>query len=370
MDEKNITKTNQNEITCKNCAAKLKFKPGTTSLNCEYCGTMNEIVIDESKIREATREIDYEDFIQNTVDVSAQQQVTTVKCSGCGAETSFDPNVVSSQCDFCGSPMVANEGESHNAITPSALIPFKVEQNKGKEMFQTWLGKLWWAPNNLKKYASTGKLKGMYIPYWTYDSDTNTNYSGQRGTEYQVEESYTDSSGESKTRTVTKVRWTSVSGRVYNNFDDILVVASKSLPVKLQDKLEPWHLKELIPYDNKFLTGFKTESYQVDIKEGFGVAQNKMEPTIEKTVKSDIGGDRQRISSKNVSYNNTTFKHILLPLWISVYRYNDKAFRFMINGQTGEVQGERPYSWIKIALAIFVAIVILLIIFFIINASG
>ncbi len=370
MDKNKVTKTNQNEITCKNCAAKLKFKPGTTSLSCEYCGTKNEILIDKSKIREATREIDYQAFIQNTIDVSAQQEVTTVKCSGCGAETNFDPNIVSSKCDFCGSPMVANQGESHNAITPSALIPFKIEAKQGKRMFQVWLTKLWWAPNKLKQYARTGRLTGMYIPYWTYDSNTTSQYSGQRGDEYQVEEEYTNSEGESESRTVTKVDWTSVSGTVYNMFDDILIVGSKSLPVKLQDKLEPWNLNELIPYDNNFLSGFRTETYQVDVKDAWTGAQQKMEPTIEKTIKSDIGGDRQRISSKNVYYDNTTFKHILLPLWISAYRYNDKVYRFLINGQTGEVQGERPYSWIKIALAVIVAIIVLIILLVIFAAMG
>ena len=366
MEEKKITNTNQDEIICKNCAAKLQFKPGTTSLKCEFCGTMNEIEIDKEKLKEATKEIDFEAFINNNVDTAAKVEITTVKCGSCGAETTFDPNVTSSECDFCGSPMVADQKETQNIIKPSALLPFKIGQKDGLEKFQTWLKKLWWAPSKLKKYArQTGKITGIYLPYWTYDSNTVTRYSGQRGDNYQVEEQYTNSQGESDTRTVTKTRWTSVSGTVWDKFDDIFVVGTKSLPVKYLDKLEPWHLNELVPYDPKFLAGFKSETYGVDVKEGFTVAQGKMEPTINTSIKRDIGGDKQRISSKNINYNDITFKHILLPLWISAYRFKNKVYRFMINGQTGEVKGERPYSWLKITLAILAVIALIITLYFI-----
>lgn len=365
MEEPILSEHNQDEIICINCAAKLKFAPGTTHLKCEYCGAENEIKIDEEKLKDATKEIDFLEFINQQVSTAPTQEIITVKCNSCGAETTFDPNVVSSECEFCGSPMVAKQGEKHNVIQPKALLPFKVEQKKSLELFQTWIKKLWWAPNDLKKRArQTGKVNGVYIPYWTYDSRTHTNYRGQRGDDYQVREAY-QKDGRTEYRTVTKTRWSSVSGRVNNVFDDVLVVGSKSLPVKYVDKLEPWNFQELVPYEEKFLTGFKTETYQVDVKQGFDIAKIKMDPIIEQTIRRDIGGDHQRITSKSTQYNDITFKHILLPIWISAYRYNEKVYRFMVNGQTGEVQGERPYSWIKITLAIlFVIAVIAVIIYF------
>jgi len=363
METPKITSTNQDEIICKNCAGKLKFAPGTTNLKCEFCGTENTIEVDMNALREATQEIDYVNFIHTHSQTVPMQEVVTVKCGSCGAETTFTPNVTSSECDFCGSPMVAKQGESHNVIKPKTLIPFKIDSKKSIELFNNWLKNLWWAPNALKSRAKSDKLKGIYIPYWTYDSRTNTSYSGERGVNYQEQESYTNSEGKTAQRTVTKVHWTRVNGRVNDVFDDVLVVASRSLPVKYMDRLEPWNFSQLIPYEDKFLTGFKTESYQVDVKEGFEEAKGKMDVIIEKTIKRDIGGDHQRISSKNTQYNNITFKHILLPIWISAYKYNSKTFRFMINGQTGEVQGERPYSWIKITLAILVGIIAIIVIY-------
>ena len=140
------------------------------------------------------------------------------------------------------------------------------------------------------------------------------------------------------------------SGHVDNLFDDVLVVASKSLPREYVEKLEPWELQNLVPFNESYLSGFKTESYQIDLKEGFDDAKIKMDERIRAAVCSDIGGDHQRIHTLNTIYNNITFKHILLPIWISAYQYKEKVYRFLINGLTGEVQGERPYSWIKISL--------------------
>ena len=320
MEDPIIQETNQSEIICRNCSAKLKFAPGTTSLKCEYCGAENEIEIKQ----EAIEEIDFVSFIETEFNKEEKVEVATVRCNACGAETSMKENVVSDMCPFCGNPLVVKEGSTRSLLKPKSLLPFNIDPKKAQGLFQKWIGGLWFAPSGLKKYAQqTEKLTGIYIPYWTYDSNTSTSYSGQRGDNYQTSESYTttDSSGNAKTetRTVTKVRWT----------------------------------------DEKFLSGFKTESYQVDVKQGFDYAKVKMDKVIESTIRTDIGGDLQQISSKNTAYNDITFKHILLPLWISAYRYNQKVYRFMINARTGEVQGERPYSWIKITLAVLVGIAII-----------
>ncbi|MEO6306146.1 MAG: hypothetical protein ABIP51_23565, partial [Bacteroidia bacterium] len=147
---------------------------------------------------------------------------------------------------------------------------------------------------------------------------------------------------------VRHTNWFHASGTVNNSFDDILICASNSLPKKLVQDLEPWDLPELVSYNDQFLAGFVTESYQTELKPGFEEAKQRMLPIIQGTVRSDIGGDTQQIDSISTDYNDISFKHILLPLWISAYKYNEKVYRFTINARTGEVQGERPYSALKI----------------------
>jgi len=360
-NESFISETTQKDIVCKGCSGKLQFAPGTNHMKCPACGMENEIEV----TTQVFEELDFEKFVNEFKEQSAVQEVATVVCQGCGAQTTFNPNVVSDSCPCCGSPQVVKNASSTHSIQPKALVPFAIDQNKAFEDFSTWIKKLWFAPNALKKYASQQeKLTGLYIPYWTYDSKTSTDYTGERGDDYQTMESYTTvENGETvtKTRSVTHTRWSSVSGHVENVFDDVLVVASKSIPKEYVEKLEPWELEHMVPFDEKYLSGFKTESYQVDLKEGFEDGKNKMNEVISSTVCRDIGGDHQRIHSLNTIYNNITFKHILLPIWISAYQFKDKIYRFLINGRTGEVQGERPYSAIKIILAVLAAAAVILV---------
>jgi LSD1 subclass zinc finger protein len=344
-------------IKCSNCAANLKFKPGTSSLICDYCQTLNTI---EEKAAEII-ENDYHTFLKENGSGSAQQELTVCKCSSCGASTTLPPNITSSSCPYCDTPLIIQNASTCSIIQPKYLLPFKINRNEAKDKFTSWVKGLWFAPSKLKDYAahSAEKLNGMYMPFWTYDSDTTSGYTGMRGDHYYVTESYRDANGNSKTRQVRKTRWSSASGTVYNKFDDVLVCASASLPSKLTHALEPWDLHELKEYNNDYLAGFLTESYQLNLEAGFDSAKNIMHSSIQSSVRNAIGGDEQQISSINTSYNNISFKHILLPLWISAYQYKDKTYRFVINARTGEVQGERPYSIAKIMLLILAVLAVI-----------
>lgn len=356
--------TDNQKFPCRSCGAFLVFAPGSSHLKCPYCGTENEI--EESA--EVIEEINYESFIASGVLAAEKRQVAIVKCTSCGAESTLRPNVTSDECPFCGTALVVSTGSLCTVLQPKSLLPFQVEQKKGFDLFKNWLNNLWFAPNDLKRFAENHeKLNGLYIPYWTYDCQTNSRYAGERGDNYIVTETYTtveNGKNVTRTRQVTKIRWRSVSGSVYNEFDDVLVIASHSLPRTHTRALEPWDVKSLVPFNEKYLSGFRTESYQVDVRAGFEEAKQIMDETIRATIRRDIGGDHQRIHSVNTTYKNITFKHILLPIWLSAYRYKNKVFRFMVNGRTGEVQGERPYSWIKITLAVLAFIALACIIFF------
>ncbi len=279
----------------------------------------------------------------------------TVRCPGCTAETTFAPDITSDTCPFCGTPIVLTATTSKQ-IRPRSVLPFHIASREASNLFRTWLGRLWFAPNALKKLARTDRgLKGVYVPYWTYDSSATSWYSGQRGDDYWVTQTYsTIVNGKSvmRTRQVRRTRWSSASGVVWNGFDDVLVLASRTLPRAMAEKLEPWDLHSLEPYTDAFLSGFLAESYQIGLEEGFRLAEAIMDPVIRATVCRDIGGDHQRIHSLRTQHDNVTFKHLLLPIWIGAYRYRRKTYRFLVNARTGEVQGSRPYSWVKITLLV------------------
>lgn len=341
---------NASQFPCKDCGANLQFAPGQESLSCPYCGAHNEIKIKKEKVQEN----DFYKTLEMLDNTAETEEKPFVKCNVCSAQIEQVANIVSSDCPYCGSALVTTT-QSVKRIKPKSLLPFKITSNEAKRSFKEWIKGLWFAPNNLKKiHKLDNKLNGMYMPFWTYDSDTITHYTGARGTYYYVTKTRTvmrDGKSVTETYQERRTRWTNVSGTVYENFDDILILASHSLPRKYADELDPWDLQNLVPYQDQYLAGFKTESYQVDLKSGFKMAKNIMDDEIRQSIRYDIGGDEQRIYSVSSIYNDITYKHILLPVWVCAYRYKEKVYRFLVNARTGEVQGERPWSWIKITLA-------------------
>ncbi|MBN2724239.1 MAG: zinc ribbon domain-containing protein [Deltaproteobacteria bacterium] len=340
------------QFDCPQCAAQLEYDASKGAPVCPYCGFVSEVETTFEQKIEAVTELDYFEYLakhNEGNDESETEETLTVKCEGCYAESTVEAGQMSSECPFCGNNIVT-QSKSRRLLKPRAILPFTIDAKSGHEKWKTWINGLWFAPNKLKqtvKYAD--KLQGVYIPYWTYDASTETYYDGERG-----DTRYEKING----KKVPKIKWTHVSGDVTVDFDDILIVASHGVPHKYANRLDPWELEELVPYDDQYLSGFKAEAYQIDLQKGYEEARTIMDNYIDRTIRKDIGGDHQRIHSKDTSYENVTFKHILLPIWISAYQFNDKVYKFLVNGQTGKVQGERPWSWVKITLLILTLVAI------------
>ncbi|MEO1362773.1 MAG: primosomal protein N' (replication factor Y) - superfamily II helicase, partial [Pseudomonadota bacterium] len=174
---------------------------------------------------------------------------------------------------------------------------------------------------------------------------------GERGTVYYETQTVMRDGKRQQVR-VAKVRWQRTRGKVARFFDDVLVLASTSLPKRYTDALEPWDLSEMEPYAPEFLAGFRAEGYAVALEDGFEEARGYIDRIIARDIKFDIGGDRQRIHSVDTKLGKVTFKHVLLPVWLAAYKYRGETYRFVVNGRTGRVQGERPWSAWKITIAV------------------
>jgi len=339
------------QFPCAQCGAKLLFAPGKSSLRCPYC--THETPVPDSG--EGIEELDFHEHLAQLEEQGDCRETAGARCRGCGAEVELPPDLDAFRCPYCDHAVVA-ELTARRMLRPRAVLPFRIERTQARELFRQWIKKLWFAPSALKKaHKLQSKLNGLYIPYWTYDSRTDSAYTGMRGEHYYVTETYTvvvDGKTQTRTRTVQKTRWYPASGRVRVPFDDVLVLASNATPKELTEALEPWDLAELRPFSEEYLAGFIAQRYEVGLAEGFEDAKQKMDPHIRSAVRRDIGGDVQRILTLNVRYDDVTFKHILLPVWISAYRFNRKVYRFVVNARTGEVRGERPWSFWKIAFAV------------------
>src|SRR6056297_2301419 len=345
----------QHRFPCDNCGADFRFDPGQDQLKCDHCG--NTSVIETPPPARAIRELDFRTALEDRLPEQEIEETRVLACPNCGAQVEFDADTHAAECPFCATPVVTGTG-THRHIKPRGLLPFALEEREARHAMTEWLGRLWFAPNGLQEYARKGRrMQGIYVPYWTFDADTESSYRGERGTVYYVTRTVVRDGKRRQVR-VPKVRWRAVSGRVARFFDDVLVLASRSLPKRYTDALEPWDLAALEPYSPEFLAGFRAEGYQVELEEAFGEAREKMDRVIRRDVKFDIGGDSQRIRDMDTDIGRLTFKHVLLPVWLAAYSYRGETYRFVVNGRTGRVQGERPWSAIKIAVAVVLGLLV------------
>ncbi len=358
-----MTTDQEHRWPCDSCGADLRFAPGQTELVCDHCGNVQ--AIPKAMQGEQNRAMGEHDLARGLADdlpQTAMEAPQTTPCPNCGALVEFSGAQHATECPFCATPVVIGTG-TNRQIKPQALIPFQLDERTARGAMAKWLGRLWFAPNGLVEYARKGRaLSGLYVPHWTFDAATRSSYSGQRGTYYYETRTVTvvvNGKRQQRQEQVRKTRWQSVSGRVARAFDDVVVLASQSLPRQYTEGLHPWDLEALTPYRPDYLAGFIAEGYTVSLADGNAFAHDKMAQVIASDVTRDIGGDEQRISRIDTDYSAETFKHILLPVWMAAYKYNGKTYRFVVNGQTGKVQGERPYSAWKIAFAVLAAAVLI-----------
>ena len=337
----------EHRFPCDTCGSDMRFDPAEGTMRCDHCGNRQALPPATARARAAAlTESDLADALSGAAPETLESTRVT-QCPNCGARFELDPAVNASECPFCATPVVTGTGTDRH-IRPAALLPFGVPEEDARGRLKGWLASRWFAPNALRKYARAGRrMAGIYAPHWTFDAETETAYTGHRG--IRRTETYRNAKGETSTRT--RIDWYPARGRVRVAFDDLLVLGSTSLPEALTDGVAPWDLPAMDPYRPEVIAGFRAEAYTVDLPAAWEKAQARMTPAIHAAIRRDIGGDAQRIGETRTVTADERFRHVLLPLWIAAYRYGGKSFRFVVNGTTGKVAGERPYSWIKIALA-------------------
>lgn len=341
---------------CPSCGADLEFHIGAQSLKCPYCAHVVELEIDpEAKVEEQ----DFHHMLGQLQQFheegrSDDVEASEVRCESCGANVVFTGALTSSECPYCASPIQREKiHDAEHRVPVDGVLPFHIERDRARSNLNAWIRSRWFAPNEFRRRGVGGKFNGVYLPFWTYDTMTANRYSGQRGEDYTV----TVGTGKNR-RTETRTDWYPASGSFQQFFDDVLVSAARGLPEWIMQSLEPWPLNTVTPFNQQMLAGFFARTYEVKLDEGFAIAKQRIDDAIREQVRRRIGGDRQSIDWIKSHYGALTFKHLLLPVWLLAYRYGGKTYQVAINAATGEVQGERPYSWIKITLAVLTGLAV------------
>jgi DNA-directed RNA polymerase subunit M/transcription elongation factor TFIIS len=229
--------TVDHRFPCDTCGSDLRFDPQAHDLHCDHCGNTQPIE-GTRRADGGIKELDFRKAVSNQLSAQEIEETRVTTCPNCGATTEFDADMHAAECPFCATPVVSDTG-THRHIKPRGLLPFAMDKAAARVALTDWLGSLWFAPNGLMDYVRKGrKMNGIYVPYWTFDAATRSAYRGQRGTHYYETRTVMRDGKRQRVR-VRKTRWQAASGRVARFFDDVLVLASKSLPKKYTDGLEP-----------------------------------------------------------------------------------------------------------------------------------
>ncbi len=348
---------------CPECGGNLEWNAAKQALACPYCGTIATWQPAEAASGDG-RPVDEQDLDAALRDPANQrgwsEERREVQCQSCRAISVFVDGRVAQRCDFCGSPAIVAHESLGDAITPQSLLPFKLSEGQVRDRIRAWYGGRWFAPNRLKTAALTDTLKGVYLPYWTFDAHANAHWQAEAGHYYYTTETYRDSNGNTQTRQVQHVRWEPASGSLQHFFDDDLVPGTVGLHAALLRQIEPFpSTSDLVPYAPEYVRGWTVERYQVDLRRAANQSQRQMDETLRDLCARRVPGDTYRNLMVNAAYQGRTFKHILVPIWLIHYTYGAKTYQIVANGYTGALAGERPYSWIKIALAVLAALCVL-----------
>lgn len=346
------------DAECPSCSASIEFNPASGKLTCPYCGYETEIAAPEKQEEKVAQEMDFT-MAEESGNFNWGVEKKTVICKSCAAETIYDALQVADSCPYCGSNQVM-EASAKNTLAPNGVCAFEITDKQAGENFQSWIKGKWFTPKAAKESAKPDSFKGVYLPYWTFDTKTSSRYSARYGRHRTV----TDKEGNTRTET----DWYSTSGFYQEFIDDHLISATARYDRNMMRKIEPFNLLNNKAYKPEYVSGFLSERYSIGLQDGWSQAKREISDHLEAQITSKIRWEHNAdvVSSLHFSttHDDITYKYLMLPIWLSSFRYKEKVYRFMVNGQTGRVGGDAPISPLRVTIAVIVSLITIAIIWY------
>jgi len=347
-DQLNMSTTEDvTDKKCPQCAGTVVYDPETRGMLCPYCGYKKTLPAPDAD--QVIQEMDFTSAVsKQSFDWGAQKK--TVVCRNCAGTSIYDALETAAVCPFCGSTSVMPAVEE-NSIAPGGVCAFEIPLNKAGGLFKKWLNGRIFTPRAAKLQANPEAFKGVYLPYWTFDTMTTSPFIGKAGYDRRVKR------GDNY---VTETTWKNVSGVYQELVDDMLVVATKRNEDSGVKKAEPFDFSKMVPYRPELVAGFIAERYSIGLDDGWKAAQGlireRLQYKIESYIRSNWRADRASGVQFSTEFDKITYKYILIPVWISSFLYKGKSYQFVVNGQTGKVGGKAPISPLRVAIAILMAL--------------
>jgi hypothetical protein len=241
-----------------------------------------------------------------------------------------------------------------------AVAPFRLERKVAAERLRMFLQGRYLAPESVRTAATAESLDPVLVPFWVYDAQARSSYTGRLGLHWYETETYTvvvNGRVETRTRQVRRTEWFGVEGSHAQAYQEHLVSGSRGLPEAEANELEPFDVGAARPYAETLVAGLIAERPSIDHEEARAVAARELAQRENQAIRSFLPGDEVSGVENHTQVTIDRVRLVLLPVWISTYKHQGKVFRLMVNGQTGEVVGSAPRSWQKIGCAIGLGII-------------
>jgi DNA-directed RNA polymerase subunit RPC12/RpoP len=331
------------DFKCPQCGAITAYSVPDGGLTCTHCGYHEPPT--KHVVGKGAEQFE---FTVETMERSAHgwgEPRTEMECQSCGARTSLPTDLLTYTCAFCGSNKVIQREAPQDMLRPRFIVPFKIEPAQCSTLTGAWLGSSWMTPSSLKNLSHLADFSAVYMPYWTFDSVTTASWKAEVGHD-KVERYYEN--GQWKERTVTHWRWESGDVRLVH--DDLIVEGSARLSQRLMNQLKDFDLSALVQYEPAFLAGMQARAYDIPLEDAWENARDVMREKTRLACYSQASTPKVRNFSMELDFSDESWRYVLLPMYVAAYRFQDKSFQVMVNGQTGRIAGQRPVDWTRVGL--------------------
>ena len=268
-----------------------------------------------------------------------EQGLLGFDCRGCGASMTYDASARAMRCAFCGSNDLAPQEGTTGRVRPTRRVPYTWTEAQAHEAFAAWIRRGFWRPGRLKLEAQVVVTQAVYVPCWVFAAQTDTSWCADS----------------SQTPPSARADWCPVAGRSPGQVEDVLVLASGVLTAAEVEGLLPFGLETAVPYRREDVGQVAVEDVGVS-RRGARPAAHASIDALERERCAQFVPGRSRNVHVNALVTDMSSEPVLLPVWINAYRWRERSYRFLVNGATGRVVGEAPWSKVKVGAAVLLAL--------------
>jgi DNA-directed RNA polymerase subunit RPC12/RpoP len=339
---------NSVDYKCPNCNAVLKYNPKGKNWKCEYCG---------SSFNKEELDLNEEKFEKNKVKKPKENNVEGVEvdeytCQNCGAKIVADVNTAATFCVYCRNTAIL-KSRLTDKFAPNRVIPFAKTKQDAIEGFKSVCKGKIFAPKEFALERNINEITGVYIPFWLHSCDMNAvmNGKGTRITTWTV--------GDQR---YTKTDIFEVDREGNYTFESIPVDGSKRFDDAIMNSIEPFDYGELKDFAAGYLSGFLAEKYDIEKDEAKKITLKRAQNSATTNIRNTIPYTSFTAEKSEANITSENIEYVLLPVWMVNVKYNGKMYPFAMNGQTGKMIGNIPWSGAKAFLAFVIVFIITFII--------